>query len=107
MRLYFAGHGKWTSKVAQLAHRCGPVRAYIEGPYGAPMIDTFGARYTAFLIVTSGLGWTFLRAWKRQLVQVRTCPAPSRFLPPRLIWSLTAAARRALLYELRIGVLHF
>ena len=47
------------------------VQAYIEGPYGAPLIDTFGHRHTAFLIVTSGLGWTFLRAWKRQLVQVR------------------------------------
>ena len=33
------------------------------------MIDLHGARYTCFLIITSGMGWTFLRAWKRQLLQ--------------------------------------
>ena len=44
-------------------------QAYIEGPYGAPMIDLHGATHTCFLIITSGMGWTFLRAWKRQLLQ--------------------------------------
>lgn len=50
------------------------MQAYIEGPYGAPMVDTWGTRSTAFLIVSSGFGWTFLRAWKRQLVQARPAP---------------------------------
>jgi hypothetical protein len=45
------------------------VQAYIEGPYGSPMIDTLGTRYKCFLIVSSGIGWSFLRAWKRQLLQ--------------------------------------
>jgi hypothetical protein len=55
------------------------LQAYIEGPYGAPMIDTLGTRYKCFLIVASGLGWTFLRAWKRQLLQeaVRARPVKS------------------------------
>ena len=44
-------------------------QAYVEGPYGAPMIDTHGPRYKCFLIISSGMGWTFLRAWKRQLLQ--------------------------------------
>jgi hypothetical protein len=43
------------------------------------MIDTLGTRYKCFLIVSSGLGWTFLRAWKRQLLQevVRERPVKS------------------------------
>ena len=45
------------------------LQAYIEGPYGTPMIDLHGEHFTCFLIITSGMGWTFLRAWKRQLVQ--------------------------------------
>ena len=45
------------------------MQAYIEGPYGAPMIDLHGDRFEAFFIITSGMGWTFLRAWKRQLLQ--------------------------------------
>jgi hypothetical protein len=50
-------------------HCATGVQAYIEGPYGAPMIDLHGSHFTCFLIITSGMGWTFLRAWKRQLVQ--------------------------------------
>lgn len=45
------------------------LQAYVEGPYGAPMIDVHSERYKCFLIVSSGLGWTFLRAFKRQLLQ--------------------------------------
>lgn len=48
--------------------KCASPQAYIEGPYGTPMIDTFGDRHTCFIIVTSGMGWTFLRAMKRQLL---------------------------------------
>ena len=44
------------------------VQAYIEGPYGAPMIDTHSTRFASFLIISSGLGWTLLRACKRQLL---------------------------------------
>ena len=37
------------------------------------MLDAFGTTHTAFLVISSGFGWTFLRAWKRQLVQARIC----------------------------------
>ena len=50
---------------------CDALQAYIEGPYGSPMLDAFGTTHTAFLVISSGFGWTFLRAWKRQLVQAR------------------------------------
>jgi hypothetical protein len=33
------------------------------------MIDVHSERYKCFLIISSGMGWTFLRSWKRQLVQ--------------------------------------
>ena len=33
------------------------------------MIDVLGTRYKSFLVLSSGLGWTFLRSWKRQLLQ--------------------------------------
>jgi hypothetical protein len=44
------------------------VQVYIEGPYGAPAIDVHSAKYKSFLIISSGLGWTFGRAMKRQLL---------------------------------------
>lgn len=44
------------------------LQAYIEGPYGSPKIDMHGSGYNCFLVITSGIFWTFLRAWKRQLV---------------------------------------
>ena len=44
------------------------VQAYIEGPYGAPMIDVHGTRYKCFVVVSGGVGWTFVRSWKRQLI---------------------------------------
>lgn len=44
------------------------MQAYIEGPYGAPMIDVHGPLYKCFVVVSGGVGWTFLRSWKRQLV---------------------------------------
>jgi hypothetical protein len=56
---------KWTC----LLTCCINLQAYIEGPYGAPMIDVHSERYKCFLIISSGMGWTFLRSWKRQLVQ--------------------------------------
>ena len=56
------------------------MQAYIEGPYGAPMIDVHSAHHTCFLIITSGLGWTFLRAWKRQLVQAAARGRPLQVL---------------------------
>lgn len=51
------------------------MQAYIEGPYGAPMVDVHGLRYKCFMLVSTGMGWTFVRAWKRQLVQVCTVSA--------------------------------
>lgn len=48
--------------------RVGNVQAYIEGPYGAPMIDVHGPRYKCFVVVSGGVGWTFVRSWKRQLI---------------------------------------
>jgi hypothetical protein len=44
------------------------LQVLVEGPYGAPMIDVQSAHYKCFLIISGGLGWTFLRAWKHQLV---------------------------------------
>lgn len=44
------------------------MQVYLEGPYGAPMIDIHSARYKCVLIVCSGMGWTFGRAMKRQLL---------------------------------------
>jgi hypothetical protein len=41
----------------------------VEGPYGSPKVDVYGSRCRCFLIISSGVGWTFLRAWKRQLLQ--------------------------------------
>jgi hypothetical protein len=40
----------------------------MEGPYGSPMIDLHGGRFRHFLLISGGLGWTFTRGWKRQLV---------------------------------------
>jgi FAD-binding domain len=45
-----------------------PPQVYVEGPYGAPMIDLHGSRYKCVLIICSGLGWTYGRAMKRQLL---------------------------------------
>lgn len=45
------------------------MQAYLEGPYGAPMIDVHGSRYKCFLLISGGIGWTFLRSWRRQLLQ--------------------------------------
>ena len=45
------------------------MQAYLEGPYGSPMIDVHGSRYKCFLLISGGIGWTFLRAWRRQLLQ--------------------------------------
>jgi hypothetical protein len=59
----------WLAQDTQQANLQTVMQAYIEGPYGAPMIDVLGSRYKCFLIVSSGLGWTFLRSWKRQLLQ--------------------------------------
>lgn len=53
------------------------VQVYIEGPYGSPHIDTFGDHFKVYLIITTGFGWTFLRAWKRQIVQVRRLHGPA------------------------------
>lgn len=41
----------------------------MEGPYGSPMIDVHGTRYKSFVLVAGGIGWTFLRSWRRQLLQ--------------------------------------
>ena len=56
------------------------LQVYLEGPYGAPSIDLYSGRYKCFLIVTSGAGWTFLRAWKRQLCHERSRGRPMRVL---------------------------
>lgn len=45
------------------------LQVYVEGPYGSPMIDVHGIRYKAFVLVAGGIGWTFLRSWRRQLLQ--------------------------------------
>lgn len=58
----------WTGRVRELAEKGEPVKAYIEGPYGAPMIDVHGTRYKCFVVVSGGVGWTFVRSWKRQLI---------------------------------------
>ena len=44
------------------------LQVYLEGPYGAPMIDLHGPRYKCFILICSGMGWTFGRALKRQLL---------------------------------------
>ena len=45
------------------------MQVYIEGPYGAPMVDVHSAKYKCFVLMSTGMGWTFVRAWKRQLCQ--------------------------------------
>ena len=45
------------------------VQVYVEGPYGSPMIDVHGPRYKCFVVIAGGIGWTFLRSWRRQLLQ--------------------------------------
>lgn len=58
----------WTGKVRELAESNDSVKAYIEGPYGSPMIDVHGTQYKCFVVVSGGVGWTFVRSWKRQLI---------------------------------------
>lgn len=33
------------------------------------MVDVYGSRYKCFLLISGGIGWTFLRSWRRQLLQ--------------------------------------
>eukprot|EP00892_Ulva_mutabilis_P004391 jgi/Ulvmu1/2323/UM013_0171.1 len=69
MRVAIACKGKWTGRLAQLAGQQDTAKVYVEGPYGSPMIDVHGPRYRCFLVIAGGIGWTFLRAWRRQLLQ--------------------------------------
>ena len=55
-------------------------QVYIEGPYGAPQIDVYGSTYKCFLIISSGAGWTFACAWKRQLANDARCGRDVRAL---------------------------
>lgn len=45
------------------------MQVYLDGPYGAPAIDLHGGGYKCFLLLSRGMGWAALRAWKRQLLQ--------------------------------------
>ena len=42
---------------------------YLDGPYGAPAVNLHGGGVKCVLLLSSGMGWTALRAWKRQLLQ--------------------------------------
>ena len=68
--LHAAAEGRWTGKLRELTKDRPEAKVYIEGPYGAPMIDVHGSKYKCFVLMSTGMGWTFVRAWKRQLVQV-------------------------------------
>ena len=72
------------------------MQAYIEGPYGSPKIDIHSDKYKCFLIVGSGLGWTFSRSMKRQLLREATRGRPIKSIRSiAIVRELAASALRS------------
>ncbi|CAM9147406.1 unnamed protein product [Heterosigma akashiwo] len=56
--------GDWTAQLYALATRKdgGAVRAFLEGPFGAPAVDLDAGEYRHFLFVSGGIGITPMQA---------------------------------------------
>ena len=65
---HIRGLGDWSNVFNLIAKEHVDVALYIDGPYGNPMIDIWGNRFSNFLLIAGGIGITPVRSILRRLI---------------------------------------
>lgn len=75
--LHIKAVGPWTLRLAEIARKAAETskdgiaweRAWVEGPYGAPMVDVHGDAYKMVLLVGGGMGATPMLSFAGHLLE--------------------------------------
>ncbi len=58
----------WTEELYKKCEKTNEVSAYVDGPYGVPMINIEGNKYEAFLLISGGIGITPIQSIANTLI---------------------------------------